>query len=140
VADLKGDLVWAADLSSSLGRPSGLACVGCGEPMIDRLGTKRRPHFGHRPGSTCSGGETALHRTAIGDSGFLSSIRANQTSALFAEYSKAHQGDTQNLDTIRLVLPMTPGNIHLNSFMYEPILDMSNDHLRSLFRKVQALV
>jgi len=65
VADLEGDLVWAADLSSSLGRPSGLVCVGCGEPMIARLGTKRRPHFGHRPGSTCSGGETALHRTAI---------------------------------------------------------------------------
>jgi len=76
----------------------------------------------------------------ISDSGFLSSIRANQTSALFAEYSKAHQGDTQNLDTIRLVLLMTPENIHLNSFMYEPILDMSDDHLRSLFRKVQALV
>jgi hypothetical protein len=35
---------------------------------------------------------------------------------------------------------MTPENIHLNSFMYEPILDMSDDRLRSLFRKVQALV
>jgi hypothetical protein len=34
VADLGGDLVWATDLSSSLGRPSGLVCVGCGEPMI----------------------------------------------------------------------------------------------------------
>ena len=65
VADLGGDLVWAADPSSPLGRPSGLVCAGCGEPMIARLGTKCRPHFGHRPGSTCSGGETALHRTAI---------------------------------------------------------------------------
>jgi hypothetical protein len=27
VADLESDLVWATDLSSSLGRPSGLVCV-----------------------------------------------------------------------------------------------------------------
>ena len=34
---------------------------------------------------------------------------------------------------------MTPENIHLNSFMYEPILDMSDQHLRKLFQEVQAL-
>lgn len=28
---------------------------------------------------------------------------------------------------------MTPENIHLNSFMYEPILDMSYDHLKKLY-------
>jgi len=27
---------------------------------------------------------------------------------------------------------MTPENIHLNSFMYEPILDMSAEHLARL--------
>jgi len=35
---------------------------------------------------------------------------------------------------------MTPENIHLNSFMYEPILDMSNEHLKQLYRKVYALL
>lgn len=28
---------------------------------------------------------------------------------------------------------MTPENIHFNSFMYEPILDMSDEHLRRLY-------
>jgi len=31
---------------------------------------------------------------------------------------------------------MTPENIHLNSFMYEPILDMSSKHLNDLYRDV----
>src|SRR5690606_1088224 len=35
---------------------------------------------------------------------------------------------------------MTPENIHINSFMYEPILDMSNQHLKSLLTDVKALV
>ena len=34
---------------------------------------------------------------------------------------------------------MTPENIHLNSFMYEPILDMSDSHLRALYKEVVAL-
>lgn len=34
---------------------------------------------------------------------------------------------------------MTPESIHLNSFMYEPILDMADDHLRKLYRRVSAL-
>jgi hypothetical protein len=34
---------------------------------------------------------------------------------------------------------MTPENIHVNAFMYEPIIDMSGDHLRSLFADVSKL-
>jgi hypothetical protein len=34
---------------------------------------------------------------------------------------------------------MTPENIHVNSFMYEPILDMSDEHLRKLYQDVAAL-
>lgn len=34
---------------------------------------------------------------------------------------------------------MTPENIHLNSFMYEPILDMSDEHLKKLYNKVKDL-
>ena len=34
---------------------------------------------------------------------------------------------------------MTPENIHLNAFMYEPILDMSDDHLCKLYKSVSAL-
>lgn len=34
---------------------------------------------------------------------------------------------------------MTPENIHLNSFMYEPILDMSKDHLEKLYKEITLL-
>jgi len=35
---------------------------------------------------------------------------------------------------------MTPENIHLNSFMYEPILDMSNEYLKQLYSDVSRLI
>ncbi len=65
VAGLAGMLVWASEAAELDERPSGLLCVGCEEPVILRSGEHRRAHFAHRPGATCSGGETALHRTAI---------------------------------------------------------------------------
>jgi len=34
---------------------------------------------------------------------------------------------------------MTPENIHLNSFMYEPILDMDIVELKNLYEKVKTL-
>ena len=33
---------------------------------------------------------------------------------------------------------MTPESIHLNAFMYEPIIDMSDSHLRRLLTKVKS--
>ena len=35
---------------------------------------------------------------------------------------------------------MTPENIHLNSFMFEPILDISDHHLKQLYVDVQGLL
>lgn len=35
---------------------------------------------------------------------------------------------------------MTPENIHLNSFMFEPILDISDHHLKQLYKDVQDLL
>ena len=34
---------------------------------------------------------------------------------------------------------MTPENIHLNSFMYEPILDMAPEHLKTLYTDVKQM-
>jgi hypothetical protein len=34
---------------------------------------------------------------------------------------------------------MTPENIHINSFMYEPILDMDIVELKNLYEKVKKL-
>ncbi|TFD23473.1 hypothetical protein, partial [Cryobacterium lyxosi] len=41
--------------------------------------------------------------------------------------------------TLENVVLMTPEQIHVNSFMYEPILDMSDDHLRKLLGDVKKL-
>lgn len=37
------------------------------------------------------------------------------------------------------VVLMTPENIHVNSFMYEPIIDMSDAHLRKVYAEVREL-
>jgi len=34
---------------------------------------------------------------------------------------------------------MTPKNIHVNAFMYEPIIDLSDWHLKKLFEDVKEL-
>lgn len=44
-----------------------------------------------------------------------------------------------NLKILSDVVLMTPENIHLNSFMYEPILDMSDWHLKELYKKVKII-
>jgi hypothetical protein len=41
-------------------------------------------------------------------------------------------GDAASIGVLQRVVLMTPENIHMNSFMYEPILDMSDEHLRKL--------
>lgn len=70
---------------------------------------------------------------------FVSAISKKQTSKLFEKYIEIFPVEIETLQVLEEVLLMTPENIHLNSFMYEPILDMSDDHLRSLHNKVDAL-
>lgn len=76
----------------------------------------------------------------INDAVFISSINNNQTSALYKRYKDDFPLETKNLELLDEVNLMTPENIHLNSFMYEPILDMSDQHLRNLYTKVKGLV
>lgn len=78
--------------------------------------------------------------TKINDPAFVSRITENQTIALIKKYKKMFPSDTENIELIEKVNLMTPENIHLNSFMYEPILDMSNEHLKGLYREVKNLV
>lgn len=41
--------------------------------------------------------------------------------------------------TLEKVLIMTPENIHFNSFMYEPIIDMSGSHLKRLYEEIKEI-
>jgi ABC-type lipoprotein export system ATPase subunit len=75
----------------------------------------------------------------INDAAYVVSIGANQTPKLLSKFKELFGSDIQTIETIERVILMTPENIHLNSFMYEPILDMAEDHLKSLYTEVQAL-
>ncbi len=75
----------------------------------------------------------------IGEPQFVASITSDQTPKLLAKFKKQFGGNVAAIETIQRVILMTPENIHLNSFMYEPILDMSDDHLRKLYQDVSAL-
>lgn len=62
----------------------------------------------------------------------------NQTSVLLSRYEKQF-GKTEEWKLLDEVGLSVPENIHLNSFMYEPILDMSDIHLKDLYQRVTGL-
>jgi len=72
----------------------------------------------------------------INDQNWLDTIGHNQTPVLLKRYREMFPRDTSSIQTLQRVTLMTPENIHLNSFMYEPILDMSDQHLRRLYEDV----
>lgn len=70
-------------------------------------------------------------------------IPGKQTGKLFDRYKKefatisSHEGAIKTLERVNI---MTPENIHLNSFMYEPILDMGIHELKGLYADVCKLL
>lgn len=62
---------------------------------------------------------------------------SNQFGALLGEY-EAHATDAERR-VLRKIRVTVSSNIHLNSFMYEPILDLSLDHLVRLYGEAKDL-
>lgn len=75
----------------------------------------------------------------LNDPTFVSSINAHQTHKLFDRFRAKLADRVEAIETLQRVIVMTPENLHLNSFMYEPILDMSDEHLRKLHADVVKL-
>ncbi|WP_347123305.1 hypothetical protein [Microbacterium sp. SY138] len=75
----------------------------------------------------------------IADSSFTNSITGNQTQALFQRFKNRGLGTSESRSTLDGVVLMTPENIHVNSFMYEPIIDMSDAALRGLYTDVKRI-
>ena len=75
----------------------------------------------------------------IADRAFVRALEANQARGLVEEFKTRFPNERGATSTLERVSLMTPENIHVNSFMYEPIIDMSDDHLRKLFSDVGAL-
>ncbi|TCN72772.1 hypothetical protein EDB60_103247 [Vibrio crassostreae] len=78
--------------------------------------------------------------TKIADPAFVEGISSNQTRALYDKFIELYQAEQDTIRLLDQVNLMTPENIHLNSFMYEPILDMSAHSLYQLYSDMQALV
>ena len=78
----------------------------------------------------------------LGKTADKSEVIGNQTRKFFERF-KTEFGDIsseqENIKVLERVNLMTPENIHFNSFMYEPILDMSDEHLKNLYSEVKEL-
>lgn len=61
----------------------------------------------------------------------------NQTRELFNAYKQF--GDNSKFRVLEEVNIMTPENIHINSFMYEPILDMDINELTKLYNNIKEI-
>ena len=75
----------------------------------------------------------------ISDPIFVAEVQKNQTYALTEKYKSSPKAQAEKIEILERVSIMTPENIHLNSFMYEPLLDMSNEYLKKLYADVANL-
>ena len=75
----------------------------------------------------------------INDSVFVLGITKDQTRKLFNRYCDLFSSELTIKALLDQVNLMTPENIHLNSFMYEPILDMSAHRLYKLYADIKRL-
>lgn len=64
-------------------------------------------------------------------------IKSNQTRELINIYKNFNHPESAILSILERVNLMTPENIHANSFMYEPLIDMSMLHLLNLYRDIK---
>jgi len=78
-------------------------------------------------------------RSKITDQGFINNLDSvlNQTWILFKKYEEEFNNENNNIKILKRVNLITPENIHINSFMYEPILDMGDSELRDLYKLVK---
>lgn len=75
----------------------------------------------------------------IKDDKFVAGILSNQTQELIKKYKEKFPKEEEAIKCLDRVALMTPENIHVNSFMYEPIVDMSDEHLKRLYSDVKKL-
>ena len=75
----------------------------------------------------------------IADKPTTDAITKDQTIHLIKIYHSKFPAETATIKLLKEVNLMTPENIHLNSFMYEPILDMSPTQLKNLYRKLKTI-
>jgi hypothetical protein len=73
------------------------------------------------------------------DVNFHSNIQTKETGKVIGQYKKEFPNNKDEIEIFERVNLMTAENLHLNSFMYEPLMDLSEDHLRTLYTDVSGL-
>jgi hypothetical protein len=63
--------------------------------------------------------------------------KKNQSARLIKTYKQYINDEAMNI--LEIVAMITPENIHINSFMFEPILDMSLKQLYDLYQKIKIM-
>lgn len=78
-------------------------------------------------------------RSKITDHAFINRLdnTSNQTWVLFKKYEEEFNNEKDSIEILKRVNLITPENIHVNSFMYEPILDMGDNELKELYKIVK---
>ena len=74
----------------------------------------------------------------INDPTLTDNIESNQTRRLFDIFKDKYSSEHDTISLLEQVIIMTPEAIHLNSFMYEPLIDLSDDYLRGLYTRLKA--
>ena len=75
----------------------------------------------------------------ISDPNFHTNIHKKQTGQIVEKYRIENPTKTNNIGIVDRVNLMTAENIHVNSFMYEPLMDLTDEHLRTLYSDVKTL-
>lgn len=75
----------------------------------------------------------------INDQTYVNSIKSYQTIKLIQRFRSDNPDHNVENEIFERVLLMTSENIHMNSFMFEPILDMAPNYLHRLYRDVSSL-
>lgn len=78
-------------------------------------------------------------KSKITDRAFLTGLdgMSDQTWNLFKKYEEEFNNEKECIAILKKVNLITPENIHVNSFMYEPILDMGDSELRDLYQTIK---
>lgn len=75
----------------------------------------------------------------VTDANFHTNIWSKETGKIIGQYKTEFPNDKKEIEVFDRVNLMTAENLHLNSFMYEPLMDLSEDHLLTLYKDIKEL-
>ncbi|MBK9459920.1 MAG: hypothetical protein IPN94_10930 [Sphingobacteriales bacterium] len=73
----------------------------------------------------------------VTDANFHTNIWSKETGKIIGQYKTEFPNDKKRLK-FSIENLMTAENLHLNSFMYEPLMDLSEDHLLTLYKDIKS--